>query len=76
MASKVNIVLDDDVRSELERLVDSGMRSRVINEALRKELVSIRRRRLSDRLDKLRPKTKPLSTKEIVSLIRRDRGRK
>lgn len=75
MASKVNIVLDDDVKSELETLVEAGLRSRVINTALRKELTLIRRRELSDRLDRLRAKTKPVSTKEIVRLIRRDRGR-
>ena len=75
MASKVNIVLDDDVKSELETLVETGLRSRVINTALRKELSLIRRRQLSDRLDQLRGKTKPVSTKEIVRLIRRDRGR-
>jgi hypothetical protein len=75
MAVKVNIVLDDDIKRELDSLVEAGMRSRVINTALRKELTAIRRRRLSDKLDELRGKTKPVSTKEIVRLIRRDRGR-
>ena len=73
MASKVNIVLDDDVKHELESLVEVGMRSRVINGALRKELALIRRRMLSDELDRLRAKTKPVSTKEIVELVRRYR---
>ncbi len=75
MSSKVNIVLDDDVKSELESLVESGLRSRVINNALRKELLLMRRRQLSDRLDDLRKQTKAVSTREIVGLIRRDRGR-
>jgi hypothetical protein len=75
MAAKVNIVLDDDVKSELENLVESGLRSRVINNALRKELILIRRHKLSEQLDALRAKTKPVSTREIVELIRRDRGR-
>jgi hypothetical protein len=75
MPSKVNIVLDDDVKSELENLVETGLRSRVINNALRKELMLMRRRQLSDRLDVLRGKTKPVSTREIVRLVRRDRGR-
>ena len=44
MAAKVNIVLDDDVKKELESLVEAGLRSRVINAALRKELAIIRRR--------------------------------
>jgi hypothetical protein len=75
MATKVNIVLDDDVKAELETLVEAGSRSRVINNALRKELMLIRRGILTGRLDQLRAKTKPVSTKEIVQLIRRDRGR-
>lgn len=75
MPSKVNIVLDDDVKAELDRVVEAGLRSRVINTALRKELLQIRRRQLSDRLDALRRKTKPVSTEEIVRMIRRDRGR-
>lgn len=75
MAVKINIVLDDDVKRELDSLVEAGMRSGVINTALRKELTAIRRRRLSDKLDELRGKTKPVSTKEIVRLIRRGRGR-
>jgi hypothetical protein len=75
MARKVNIVLDDDVKSDLDSLVDAGLRSRVINDALRKELTLIRRRRLSERLDAVRKKTKPVSTEEIVRLVRRDRCR-
>ena len=72
---KVNIVLDDDVKHELDSLIEAGMRSRVINAALRRELTLIRRQRLSVQLDDLRAKTKPISTREIVRLIRRDRGR-
>ena len=75
MPHKVNIVLDDDVKKELETLVGSGQISRVINNALRRELKMIRRRQLSDELDSLRSKTKPISTEKIVKLIRRDRGR-
>lgn len=75
MATKINIVLDDDVKAELDQMVESGLRSRVINEALRKELLLLRRRQLSARLDQLRVKTKPVSTREVVTLIRRDRGR-
>jgi Arc/MetJ-type ribon-helix-helix transcriptional regulator len=75
MATKTNIVLDDDVKAELERMVESGLRSRVINEALRKELLLMRRKGLSARLDKLRAKTSPVSTRDVVALIRRDRGR-
>ena len=75
MATKVNIVLDDDVKAELETLVKSGRRSRVINTALRKELLAMRRQRLSEKLDRLRRKTRPVSTQAVVDLLRRDRNR-
>lgn len=75
MPIKINIVLDEDVKSEQERLVKSGMRSRIINKALRKELQSIRRQQASKRIDVLRGKTKAVSSSEIVKLVRGDRVR-
>lgn len=75
MPIKVNVVLDDDVKAGLDRLVDSGKRSRVINNALRREIQLISRRAANARLDALRTTTKPVSTDDIVKLIRRDRGR-
>ena len=75
MPTKVNIVLDDDVKAGLDRLVESGKRSRVINNALRREIQIISRRAASARLDKIRSATKPVSTADVVKLVRRDRGR-
>lgn len=75
MPTKVNFVLDDDVKADLDRLVPGGKRSRVINSALRREIQLISRRAAGARLDELRAKARPVSTAEIVSLIRRDRGR-
>jgi len=75
MPTKVNVVLDDDVKADLDRLVDSGKRSRVINNALRREIHLLSRRVANERLDVLRATTKPASTDEIVKLVRRDRGR-
>lgn len=75
MPTKVNVVLDDDVKADLDRLIDSGKRSRVINNALRREMDLIRRRAANARLDTLRTMTKPVSTGDIVKLVRRDRGR-
>jgi hypothetical protein len=75
MGVKVNFVLDDDVKSDLDHLVESGMRSRVINEALRKELMQVKRKRLADKHDQLRGQTKVVATREIVKALRRDRNR-
>jgi hypothetical protein len=73
--TKVNIVLDDDVKADLDRLVESGMRSRVVNQALRREIAAIRRRRANARLDELRRSTRPVATAELVAAVRRDRKR-
>jgi len=75
MPTKVNIVLDDDVKQELDRLVESGMRSRVINRALRREILALRREKANARLETMRRTTRPVSTAVLVAQIRRDRGR-
>jgi hypothetical protein len=75
MPTKVNVVLDDDVKRDLDQLVDTGMRSRVVNRALRREILAIRRARANDRLEALRGKTRPVSTADLVAQIRKDRGR-
>jgi Arc/MetJ-type ribon-helix-helix transcriptional regulator len=75
MGVKVNFVLDDDVKSDLDRLVESGMRSRVINEALRKELLQVKRKGLAVKHDRLRGRTRAVSTLEIVKSLRGDRSR-
>jgi Arc/MetJ family transcription regulator len=73
--TKVNIVLDDDVKADLDRLVESGGRSRVVNAALRRELLTLRRGQASERLDGLRLTTRAVSSSDLVKLVRRDRGR-
>ena len=75
MSTKVNIVLDDDVKADLDRLVESGRRSRVVNDALRREIQLIRRRAAGVRLDDLRAGMRRVSTSELVKLVRRDRKR-
>lgn len=75
MAIKVNVVLDDDVKADLDRLVRAGKRSRVINVALRRELDTIRRRGASARLDALRATSSPVTDDAIVKLVRQDRRR-
>jgi len=72
---KVNFTLDDDVREELVRLVPSRMRSRVVNEALRKELLRRRRQLATDRLMRLRDAAGTLRAREILDAVRKDRKR-
>ena len=75
MPTKVNIVLDDDVKADLDRLVEPGLRSRVVNRALRREILALQRRQANARLEELRRKTRPVSTADLVARLRRDRGR-
>ena len=51
------------------------MRSRVVNRALRRELLMVRRAQADKRLDKLRVGAKPISSSELLALLRKDRGR-
>jgi len=73
-SKKVNFMINDNVRKEFERLVPPGERSRVVNEALKKELISIKRKRLTERLLLLRSNN-VLSTKEILDALKKDRTR-
>ena len=76
MPTKVNFVLDDDVRAQMHGLVETGKRSRVINQALRRELLFLRRQRAVTDLDALRNRTRTVGTREIVSLLKGDRSRR
>ena len=75
MPTKVNIVLDDDVKADLDRLVESGKRSRVINNALRRDIQLMSRRAANARLEEIRSTTRRVSSSDMVRLVRRDRGR-
>ncbi|MCL5062019.1 MAG: hypothetical protein M1443_02260 [Nitrospirae bacterium] len=74
-AKKVNFMINDDIRKEFEQLVPQGDRSRVVNEALRKELNSIKRKKLTEKLLLLQSKSPALSTKDIIKAVRKDRLR-
>jgi Arc/MetJ-type ribon-helix-helix transcriptional regulator len=76
MPVKVNFVLDDDVKADMDVLVESGRRSRVVNDALRKALLAIRRRQLTVEMDRLRGRASTVSTAEIVAALRQDRKRR
>lgn len=69
-AKKINFMINDDIRKEFEELVPAGVRSRIVNEALKKELIAIKRRRLTERLLSLRNKSPLISTKEIVESVK------
>ncbi|MBN1652309.1 MAG: hypothetical protein JXA30_00885 [Deltaproteobacteria bacterium] len=75
MSAKVNVVLDDDVKEQMDELVPSGRRSRLINQALRRELLRIRREGAVREIERLRKQTRRVTTDEIVQTLAKDRNR-
>lgn len=73
--AKVNVSLDPDVRAELNRLVPARRRSRVVNEALRRELLRLKREEAAARLRRLRGTAATLTAEEIIAAVRGDRRR-
>jgi len=69
-------MIKNEVVEELETLVPPGQRSKLVNEALIKELALFRRHIQTERLMKLRQKSPKLSTNEMVSTLRDDRQRR
>lgn len=74
-AKKVNFMVNNNVRKEFERLVPPGERSKIVNEALRKELNLIKRERLTEKLLSIRAKSPSLSTDDITEIVRQNRAR-
>jgi hypothetical protein len=72
-ARKINFMIRDEIARDLEALVPAGERSRTVNDALAKELLSIRRRKLTARLDTLRKKGPTITTEEIVAALQKER---
>jgi hypothetical protein len=73
-ARKLNFMVDEEICRDLKALVPLGNRSRVVNEALRKELESIRRTLAAEGLMSSANKGKRFSNAEIVMALTRDRG--
>ena len=63
---KLNFMIKNEVAEELEALVPPGQRSRLVNEAIVKELTLFRRQAMTEKLMGLRKKSPMLSTDGIV----------
>ena len=72
---KLNVTLDEDVREDLFNLVPPRKRSQVINNALRKELLSRKRTLATARIVELRKRSSTLRGEEVVAAIQKDRKR-
>jgi hypothetical protein len=74
-ARKLNFLIEESICRDLETLVPAGKRSKVANDALRRELEVIRR---SDAVETIRAnmaKGKRFASREIVDALSRDRGK-
>jgi hypothetical protein len=74
-ARKINFLIEESICRDLETLVPAGKRSKVANDALRRELEVIRR---SDAVEKIRAniaKGKKFTSREIVDALSKDRGK-
>lgn len=74
-ARKLNFMIKNEVAVELETLVPQGQRSKLVNNAIIKELALFRRNALTEKLMALRNRTPKLSTDKIVEAISNDRSR-
>ncbi len=73
---KLNFLIQEDVARALEEMVPAGERSRLVNDVLRKELLTLKRRALTDRLSVIREKGPAYRTAEVVKDLKKDRLRK
>jgi hypothetical protein len=72
---KINFFVEEVIRKELDELVPDGQKSKVINEALRKELLRIKREKATGKLMALKSKSTLVSNREIVEALKKDRRR-
>jgi hypothetical protein len=70
---KLNFMIEEDLCKELEHLIPAGKRSVVINDALRKELKSMRRKNAIEKLLSRNPEEKRFSNQKIIDGLAKDR---
>jgi hypothetical protein len=70
---KINFLIDSDLVEEMEGLVPAGKRSRVVNDALRKELELIKRKSAVGKLLSESRHGRKMSTEAIVTKLSSDR---
>ena len=75
-AKKLNFMINNELVMELEELVPPSRRSKVVNEAIMKELMSLKRQKLTEKLLAVKQKSPSLSKEEIVAALKEDRRRR
>ena len=72
---KVNFMIEEAVRQELRKVVPPRQRSKLVNEAIKKELLRINRAEAFRELVHLRKKTATVSARKIEESLKTDRKR-
>jgi len=72
-ARKLNFLIEETVCKDLETLVPAGKRSKIANDALRRELELIRRKNSFDKILLIRAKGRKFSNREINDSLSKDR---
>lgn len=73
-ARKLNFLIEESICKDLEDLIPAGKRSMVVNDALRKELELIRRKKAADKLLAAASKRRQFSNREILERLTKDRS--
>ncbi|MCX5814378.1 MAG: hypothetical protein NT178_17815 [Proteobacteria bacterium] len=73
-ARKLNFLIEESVCRDLESLVPAGKRSRLVNEALRKELELLRRKLAVEQLLASSPCQGGYSHADILECLAKDRA--
>ena len=74
-AKRIIFLLEEKLSKEFDSLVPRGQRSKIVNEALRKELLKLKREKATEKLMKIRSKSYKVSIEEITEVLKKDRHR-
>ncbi|MGB3940185.1 MAG: hypothetical protein WBK96_01680 [Candidatus Manganitrophaceae bacterium] len=72
---KVNFIIEEGVQTDLVKMIPRRQRSKLVNEAIKKELRRIKRVEALSNLINLRKKTATRSSREIEKSLNEDRKR-
>jgi len=74
MVHRVNIILDDNAWLALQD-IPKGERSKLVSKAIKQMAEIERRQKAAQLMDQLSKKMPPVTTKQLVSWLRKDRAR-
>jgi hypothetical protein len=72
-AKKLNFLIEEAVCRDLETLIPAGKRSRFVNDALRRELETVRRKMAAEEIVSTTSKGKKFSSRSIIEGLAKDR---